>query len=509
MTRNWFSFWGLLALLFAECEYLLRMPEHEAVRVALRGWVGFPAHDILFATIAMLVLAVAVMGERMPKFEPSSFSGRLVLLHLGYVALLDTAMLPLHELTSTAPYCKPIWLPILAGFFFSWLACLVRPHRWLEIARCWWRWWLFGLGAGCLSIFLSKALARCWYALPTTTLWATERWLRLFFDHVVVDRETCYIGCKGFGVKVYAFCSGYEGMALIACYVFCYLWLKREQLKFPLALALLPVSMLLSFAANSVRLALLVTIGALVSPELANEGFHFRAGWLTFVLLGVALVVLVERQGWLHKERVPRRSVALPYLMPLLVLLISMMVTLTFSGDFDFYYPLRVMLVIGVLLQFRQQYSELFGPVSSRSLWCGLGVYVLWIALAAPSEGTNPATQMSGLALSIWLGFRVLGSVVVVPLVEELAFRGYLLRRLQGPNFESVPIGSLNLRSVVVSSLCFGLLHQSWLAGFAAGVSYALVIRNRGSLSDAVVAHGVTNLCLAVQVVALGTWGYW
>jgi CAAX prenyl protease-like protein len=103
----------------------------------------------------------------------------------------------------------------------------------------------------------------------------------------------------------------------------------------------------------------------------------------------------------------------------------------------------------------------------------------------------------------------VLGSVLVIPVVEELAFRGYLLRRFTSRDFESVAYCNTSWWAVAISSVLFGLLHGRWLAGSLAGLAYALAARRRDQLSDAIVAHAVTNGLLAVYVLATQSWHLW
>ena len=50
---------------------------------------------------------------------------------------------------------------------------------------------------------------------------------------------------------------------------------------------------------------------------------------------------------------------------------------------------------------------------------------------------------------------------------------------------------------------------ERWLAGIVAGMLYALAMRWRGRLGDAVVAHAVTNGLLAVWVLVFGRWELW
>jgi CAAX prenyl protease-like protein len=98
---------------------------------------------------------------------------------------------------------------------------------------------------------------------------------------------------------------------------------------------------------------------------------------------------------------------------------------------------------------------------------------------------------------------------VTVPLAEELAFRGYLTRRLIAPDFECVPLGRFTWASFLVSSALFGALHGRWLAGTLAGMLYALALYRRRNLADPVLAHALTNALLAVHVLATGAWSLW
>ena len=97
-----------------------------------------------------------------------------------------------------------------------------------------------------------------------------------------------------------------------------------------------------------------------------------------------------------------------------------------------------------------------------------------------------------------------------MPIAEELAFRGYLLRRLVASDFESARFRGLTAAPILMSSLCFGALHGGqWLAGTLAGVAFALVFRRRGRIGDAVAAHATTNVLLAAWVIGRGDWHLW
>jgi CAAX prenyl protease-like protein len=109
----------------------------------------------------------------------------------------------------------------------------------------------------------------------------------------------------------------------------------------------------------------------------------------------------------------------------------------------------------------------------------------------------------------LWLVFRVVGAAVTVPIAEELAFRGYLCRRLIGTEFQEVPMGKFTWFSFVLSSVVFGILHGRFVAGTLAGLLFALVLYRHKRLSDPIWAHAITNGLIAVYVLSTSTWTLW
>jgi CAAX prenyl protease-like protein len=109
-----------------------------------------------------------------------------------------------------------------------------------------------------------------------------------------------------------------------------------------------------------------------------------------------------------------------------------------------------------------------------------------------------------------WLGLRVLGATLAAPIAEELAFRGYLLRRVDSADFDRLDFGRTSWVALFASSAAFGLMHGSrWFAGTLAGVAYALVLRRSRRIGEAVAAHAMTNALLAIWVIAFGEWRLW
>jgi len=100
--------------------------------------------------------------------------------------------------------------------------------------------------------------------------------------------------------------------------------------------------------------------------------------------------------------------------------------------------------------------------------------------------------------------------VVTVPIVEELAFRGYLMRRLSAAEFEKVALPSVTWLAVLSSSLVFGVMHgERWVAGTLAGICYGVLTKRAGRIGEAFLAHAVTNALLAAAVILKGNFQYW
>ncbi len=102
--------------------------------------------------------------------------------------------------------------------------------------------------------------------------------------------------------------------------------------------------------------------------------------------------------------------------------------------------------------------------------------------------------------MTVWAVVRVLGTAVLVPIVEEMFFRGYLLARLDGPQVWR------RAGAVIVSSLAFALLHGRWVEAGLAGLVFAAVMLRRGRVTDAIWAHVTANSAVAAVAVWRGDW---
>lgn len=181
-------------------------------------------------------------------------------------------------------------------------------------------------------------------------------------------------------------------------------------------------------------------------------------------------------------------------------------------------YPVQAGSVALLLAAFWRHYHELHMPLPKPavllgSVGAGLLVLVLWVNLDTPwmtvgvSEGYNPST--GGSIDWLLVAIRIAGAALVVPLMEELFWRSFLMRWVEASDFEAVEPARVGLKAVLVSSLLFGFEHNLWLAGIVAGLAYAFLYIRYRNLWSAVLAHAVTNGVLGVWVVGTGNWTFW
>jgi CAAX prenyl protease-like protein len=154
----------------------------------------------------------------------------------------------------------------------------------------------------------------------------------------------------------------------------------------------------------------------------------------------------------------------------------------------------------------------------------GVAVFAIWIApdrlfpgyrhfwLFENSLMGKAQTSLSGEAREqtavLWL--RGIRAVAIVPVVEELFWRGWLMRWLISPDFEKIPLGTFSASAFWIVAALFASEHGPyWDVGLACGVIYNWWMVRTRNLGDLVLAHAITNACLSAYVVWSGKWEYW
>jgi exosortase E/protease (VPEID-CTERM system) len=480
-------------------------------QLKLLSWLGTAmGTGLLIFGIAQLRQARPALKERLrcPQLAWPFLVGHLV----GFLVFAQMTTLIVEQHLLASPQADA-WVMLWAGtgvVTFLTLGAAVLPG------------WGFGVvlavsTGGVGAWVVGGCTLHLWDLLIETTFSVVRALLSLLFRDVVCQPDLAVLGTSTFRVHIAPACSGCEGIGLIWVCLGLALWCYRKDLRWPRALLLIPLGTALVWGANTLRITALIAVGVWISPEVAVGGFHSQAGWLTFNGIALGLIAVAMRGGLFAQRPATNEETysSAPYLMPLLALLAATMISTALSSGFDTLYPLRVVAVGLVLWLYRRDYTAWSGSWSWQGPAIGVAAFALWMVLeplqGAPSD-TALRTGLSGLptAWAIgWIGFRVLGSVVTVPLAEELAFRGYLLRRLVGADFQKVSAGQISWFAVLVSSLLFGVLHGRWIAGMLVGVLYALALCRRGKLQDAVLAHATTNGLIAAHVLATGSWFLW
>jgi exosortase E/protease (VPEID-CTERM system) len=475
----------------------------------------------------------AVLGNLLEQSSEYRWLNRLALHIFAFVAFAVTTALifamPIDPARLSAPWFAA-WFVLAGTTLLLWLLAIAPGHFWLQLIRQDYKALLMGCLLGVSAWVLIKILSQYetsllgqrefWDSLATPTLQLVHSLLSWFYADLVYRPEAFLLGTASFQVEITYACSGIEGISLVTIFLAIYFWLFRNELRFPQVFWLFPLGIIATWLANAVRIAMLIAIGASYSPEVALRGFHAQAGWIAFTLIAIGAIALSNRMQFFTASK-PEFSVvrtdkplAAALLVPLLALMAASMLTSASTGGFDVLYPLRVVAIALVLCYFRRSYKGLGWQWTWQAPAIGIAVFVIWILLepnvdsskTALSQGLAELTNGTAVA---WLVFRVLGSVIAIPLVEELAFRGYLIRKLIAKDFENVPLGQFSWFSFVLTSVLFGLLHDRWIAGTLAGMGYALALYHRRQLGDAVIAHMTTNALIAIFVLTQARWSLW
>jgi uncharacterized protein len=189
--------------------------------------------------------------------------------------------------------------------------------------------------------------------------------------------------------------------------------------------------------------------------------------------------------------------------------------------DVRWIYGIAVLAVGGLMLWFWRQYGELDRQnlpslqETGLAVLVGVAVFVLWINLDAKplriGEATATFTPLDSNGQIIWplAVVRWIGASLLVPVMEELFWRSFLMRWIDRPQFETVVPQQVTMKAIVLSTFVFMLAHTLWLAAIIAGLAYAWLFVRTGKLWVPVIAHAVTNGVLGIWVLMTGNWAFW
>jgi hypothetical protein len=218
------------------------------------------------------------------------------------------------------------------------------------------------------------------------------------------------------------------------------------------------------------------------------------------------------------------RSPSLPFVAPFAVFLalLALHPYLPVSQVVEF--VLRFVVVGGFLIVFSRHVIDLRAPHWLGSISLGVAVCAVWIGpdLLWPHyrehwlfqnavtgnlrSSLKPGTEENAVALAV----RFLRAAVLVPIVEELFWRAWLMRWLVKPEFQKLPMGTCTTQSFWIVAAMFASEHGPfWDVGLLAGIAYNWWMVRTKSLGDCILAHAVTNGCLSAYVLLTKNWQYW
>jgi hypothetical protein len=190
-----------------------------------------------------------------------------------------------------------------------------------------------------------------------------------------------------------------------------------------------------------------------------------------------------------------------------------------FSSAEYWIYPVQTILCGALLIRFCREYGFRSPSRVGFTMATGVLVCVLWISpqqflgLAPRTIGFNPVGIFGNHSVLYWatIILRFLRLVIVVPFVEEIFWRGFLLRYLIDENFERVPLGAFSWLSFSIVALAFAFSHSpaDWPAALVTGVIYNGVAYRTKNLSSCILTHAVTNLLLGLWIMKTKQWGFW
>ena len=184
---------------------------------------------------------------------------------------------------------------------------------------------------------------------------------------------------------------------------------------------------------------------------------------------------------------------------------------------------LRDAVLLASILGFSRGVLPTRAPHWMASVAVGLGVFALWVAPDVLFAGwrdspifQNAITGRITASIDpaeftpVMLVLRTLRASLLVPVLEELFWRGWLPRWVQDTHIANVSIGRYTPLAFWATAVLFAAEHGPfWEVGLLCGIIYNLWMRRTRSLGDLILAHAVTNFALSLFVIGTARWMFW
>jgi exosortase E/protease (VPEID-CTERM system) len=517
-----YAVWAVLVGMLVAEMVALRLPYDSRADFPHRS---FGAQLLLFFqqsveptfTTALVVasfLSIETLREELRRVSATDGRGLVswpwLLIHLGFLAPLIAGTIARQQGHLSTVGAWEGWLLLWAilgcGALVAWCFAILPPVFWMGWVRRSRSAFIIAGTIGFAAFTIGHWARNLWWPLQRSTFETVDFLLHFSRLQTIVLPDEFVIGTTNFAVSIDVQCSGLEGIGLIAVMTAAYLWYYRHDLHFPQALLLIPAGALAMWLVNAMRIAVLVVIGSWSSAA-AVAGFHSVAGWLLFNLVACGLIWMTTRLRLFARsgEELEVTNPAVMYLLPFLILITFAIVTHAFKPAGNWLYPLGAVVAGGVIAHYRAELCAMAWQVSWPPIVAGAAVCTFWIFSGSGDVLTNLLLERGDVpdlgSSLLSFGGLAIGSLAMA-IAEELAFRGYLMRRLVAQQFENVSRENFAWWSLISSSVVYGLIHTHWPAATIVGMIFAGVMYYRGRLSDAIIAHLTAAILLFGYAVA-------
>lgn len=186
--------------------------------------------------------------------------------------------------------------------------------------------------------------------------------------------------------------------------------------------------------------------------------------------------------------------------------------------------PVRVVTMALVCAVFWPREVSLRPVAPLLSVLVGTLVFFIWIApdrlfsgyrdsflfsnaIVGHTHSTLSDAALQNPGVLFW---RTLRAVIIVPIVEELFWRGWLMRWLVSPDFRKIRLGTYTPMAFWITAILFASEHGPyWDVGLITGIIYNLWMIRSKSIVDCIIMHAVTNGILSAYVIYTAQWRYW
>lgn len=215
---------------------------------------------------------------------------------------------------------------------------------------------------------------------------------------------------------------------------------------------------------------------------------------------------------------------SLPYVLPFAVFMLFLVLKdqLAFLGRWEAI--VRVVVLIAVLVVFSRHVIRFEAAQPLLSILLGAAVFALWIgpdvlfphyrehwlfqnSITGKLKTSIPPDLLND---PLVLALRTFRAVILVPIIEELFWRAWMMRWIISSDFRKVPLGAYSREAMWFTAILFASEHGPyWEVGLLTGLIYNWWMIRTKSLGSLILTHAVTNGCLCAYVLATGKWEYW